>query len=88
MTTTQPEQIDVAKALIDGARAAFRSNKGWADKAVAQFRRQRRVPGLILRSLSDDGCAKAPENERHFVKTAAQNPALLAGSVVGRLGTK
>ena len=27
----------MAKALIDGALAAFRSNKGWADKAVAQL---------------------------------------------------
>lgn len=27
----------VAKALIDGALAAFRANKGWADKAVAQL---------------------------------------------------
>src|SRR5882757_2281296 len=27
----------VAKALIDGALAAFRSNKGWAEKAVAQL---------------------------------------------------
>src|SRR4051794_7788200 len=37
MTTAQPESNDVAKALIDGALAAFRSNKGWADKAVAQL---------------------------------------------------
>jgi hypothetical protein len=28
---------DVAKAVIDGALVAFRSNKGWADKAVAQL---------------------------------------------------
>jgi hypothetical protein len=27
----------VAKALLDGSLAAFRSNKGWADKAVAQL---------------------------------------------------
>src|SRR5258708_30376241 len=37
MTPTQPESNDVAKALIDGALASFRSNKGWADKAVAQL---------------------------------------------------
>src|SRR5258707_11966785 len=37
MTTTQPESDDVAKALIEGSLAAFRSNKGWADKAVAQL---------------------------------------------------
>ncbi len=28
---------DVARALIDGALAAFRANKGWADRAVAQL---------------------------------------------------
>ena len=37
MTTTQVGPNDVAKALIDGALAAFRPNKGWADKAVAQL---------------------------------------------------
>src|SRR3954470_24688140 len=37
MTMEQRETNDVAKALIDGALAAFRSNKGWADKAVAQL---------------------------------------------------
>ena len=37
MTTAPPESNDVAKALIDGALAAFRSNKGWADRAVAQL---------------------------------------------------
>ena len=28
---------DVPKALIDGALTTFRSNKGWADKAVGQL---------------------------------------------------
>jgi hypothetical protein len=28
---------DVAKSWIDGALAAFRANKGWADRAVAQL---------------------------------------------------
>src|SRR6516164_9210473 len=37
MIMAQPESNDVAKALLDGALAAFRSNKGWADKAVAQL---------------------------------------------------
>ncbi len=37
MTTAQSASNDVAKALIDGALAAFRSTKGWADKAVAQL---------------------------------------------------
>lgn len=33
----RPEENDVARAVIDGALAAFRSNKGWADKAVGQL---------------------------------------------------
>ena len=37
MATPQLESHDVAKALIDGTLFAFRSNKGWADKAVAQL---------------------------------------------------
>src|SRR3954464_7019262 len=37
MTTAQVESDGVAKALIEGSLAAFRSNKGWADKAVAQL---------------------------------------------------
>jgi hypothetical protein len=31
------DTADVGKALIDGALAAFRSNKGWADQAIAQL---------------------------------------------------
>ena len=34
MTT---EKNDVCKAMIDGAIGSFRSNKGWADKAIAQL---------------------------------------------------
>src|SRR5215471_2483366 len=37
MSTAQHGSNDVARALIDGALTAFRSNKGWADKAVAQL---------------------------------------------------
>jgi len=37
MITAQRESNDAAKAMIDGALTAFRSNKGWADKAVAQL---------------------------------------------------
>src|SRR5262245_11363593 len=37
MATTQPESKDWARAFIDGALTSFRSNKGWADKAVAQL---------------------------------------------------
>jgi hypothetical protein len=37
MTTTHLESSSLGKALIDGALASFRSNKGWADKAVAQL---------------------------------------------------
>jgi adenosylhomocysteine nucleosidase len=56
--------------------------------AVAQICWQRRVPCLILRSLSDDAGAKAAANERHFVNTAAQNSARLVKGLVGRVGTK
>jgi hypothetical protein len=31
------DKAEVGKALIDGALAAFRSNKGWTDKAIAQL---------------------------------------------------
>lgn len=34
MTT---EKNDVCRAMLDGAIASFRSNKGWADKAIAQL---------------------------------------------------
>jgi hypothetical protein len=37
MTTAQVESDGVAKALVEGALSAFRSNKDWADKAVAQL---------------------------------------------------
>jgi hypothetical protein len=37
MTTASGGSDDVAMALIDGALSAFRANKGWADKAVAQL---------------------------------------------------
>src|SRR6516164_7101970 len=36
MATAQVKLNDVARALIDGTLTAFKSNKGWADKAVAQ----------------------------------------------------
>ena len=54
--------------------------------AVAQICWQRRVPCLILRSLSDSAGAKAPEDERRFEKRAAQNAARLVIGIVGRLG--
>ncbi len=37
MTTTQPESNAVTKAFIDASLTAFRSNKGLADKAIAQL---------------------------------------------------
>ena len=37
MRTTPLAANDLAKAVIDGALMVFRSNKGWADKAVAQL---------------------------------------------------
>jgi hypothetical protein len=45
MTTPRVESSDLARALIDGALAAFRSHKAWADQAVAQLADdQLRVP--------------------------------------------
>src|SRR5881392_4222011 len=37
MTTTHLDPNHWGKAFIDGALTSFRSNKGWADKAVAQL---------------------------------------------------
>src|SRR5438552_17590637 len=37
MTSNINPQVDLAKAVIDGALASFRANKGWADKAIAQL---------------------------------------------------
>ena len=37
MTTAPLAPTDVARALLDATLTAFRSNKGWADKAVAQL---------------------------------------------------
>jgi adenosylhomocysteine nucleosidase len=56
--------------------------------AVAQIFWQRRVPCLILRSLSDGAGTKASEDERLFEKTAAQNAALLVTAMAGRLEAK
>jgi adenosylhomocysteine nucleosidase len=56
--------------------------------AVAQICWQRRVPCLILRSLSDGAGTEAPEDERLFEKTAAQNAALLVTGMVSRLDAK
>jgi adenosylhomocysteine nucleosidase len=53
--------------------------------AVAQICWQRRVPCLILRSLSDSAGAKAPEDERLFEKSAAQNAARLVTAIIERL---
>jgi adenosylhomocysteine nucleosidase len=53
--------------------------------ALAQICWQRRVPCLILRSLSDSAGAEAQENVLFFGKSAAQNAALLVTGIVGRL---
>jgi hypothetical protein len=37
MTTTTPATSDLGKTVIDATLASFRSNKGWADKAIAQL---------------------------------------------------
>lgn len=47
------EKNEVCQAMVDGAIASFRSNKGWADKAIAQ--------------VSDDKLhvARDPQYEQH-----------------------
>lgn len=37
MTPTPRELNDLGRALIDGTLTSFRSNKGWADKAIEQL---------------------------------------------------
>jgi hypothetical protein len=37
MARIEPESDDVGRSLVEGALASFRSNKAWADKAVAQL---------------------------------------------------
>jgi adenosylhomocysteine nucleosidase len=76
-------------AKKDALRKEFKADATEMEgAAVAQICGQRRVPCLILRSLSDSAGAKAPENERFFEKSAAQNAALLVTGIVGRLEAK
>jgi adenosylhomocysteine nucleosidase len=76
-------------AKKDALRKEFKADATEMEgAAVAQICWQRRVPCLILRSLSDSAGAKAPENERLFEKSAAQNAALLVTGIVGRLEAK
>jgi adenosylhomocysteine nucleosidase len=76
-------------AKKDALRKEFKADAAEMEgAAVAQICWQRRVPCLILRSLSDSAGAKAPEDERLFEKTAAQNSALLVTGIVGRLEAK
>jgi adenosylhomocysteine nucleosidase len=56
--------------------------------AVAQVCWQRRVPCLIIRSVSDVAGDMAREDVNLFEKTAAQNSALLVTALVGRLESK
>jgi adenosylhomocysteine nucleosidase len=73
-------------AKKDALRKEFKADATEMEgTAVAQICWQRRVPCLILRSLSDSATAKAPENVLLFEKSAAQNSALLVTSIVGRL---
>ena len=73
-------------AKKDALRKEFKADATEMEgAAVAQICWQRRVPCLILRSLSDSAGAKAPEDERLFEKRAAQNAARLVISIVGRL---
>ena len=62
-------------AKKDALRKEFKADATEMEgAAAAQICWQRRVPCLILRSLSDSAGAKAPENELLFEKSAAQNP--------------
>lgn len=73
-------------AKKDALRKEFKADATEMEgAAVAQICWQRRVPCLILRSLSDSAGAKAPENVLLFEKSAAQNAALLVTSIVGCL---
>ena len=73
-------------AKKDALRKEFKADATEMEgAAVAQICWQRRVPCLILRSLSDSAGAKAQENVLLFEKSAAQNAALLVTSIVGRL---
>jgi adenosylhomocysteine nucleosidase len=73
-------------AKKDALRAEFKADATEMEgAAVAQVCWQRRVPCLILRSLSDGAGAKAPEDERLFEKRAAQNAARLVIGILGRL---
>jgi adenosylhomocysteine nucleosidase len=73
-------------AKKDALRKEFKADATEMEgAAVAQICWQRRVPCLILRSLSDSAGAKAAENVRLFEKSAAQNSALLVTGIVGRL---
>jgi len=75
-----------SRAKKDALRKEFKADATEMEgTAVAQICWQRRVPCLILRSLSDSAGAKAPENERLFEKSAAQNAALLVAGIIGRL---
>ena len=73
-------------AKKDALRKEFKADATEMEgAAVAQICWQRRVPCLILRSLSDDAGAQGTGEHTLFEKSAAQNAALLVTSVVGRL---
>ena len=73
-------------AKKDALRKEFKADATEMEgAAVAQICWQRRVPCLILRSLSDSAGAKAQDNVLLFEKSAAQNAALLVTGIVGRL---
>src|SRR6267154_5458439 len=77
--------------VVIGAKSAYHDYGEWTPegfrvgRTVAQICWQRRVPCLILRSLSDSAGAKASENVLFFEKSAAQNAALLVTGIVRRL---
>ena len=73
-------------AKKDALRKEFKADATEMEgAALAQICWQRRMPCLIVRSLSDSASAKAPKDERLFEKSAAQNAARLVTGIVGRL---
>jgi hypothetical protein len=73
MTTAQVELNDVAKALIDGTLTAFKSNKGWADKARPAGASRIRVH-LPRHALPDREPAGADRTDSRRCQCSSQQP--------------
>jgi len=56
--------------------------------AVAQICYQRRIPHLVVRSISDKGDEKAREDSMMFQEMAARNSAILIAEIVSNIGSE